>query len=826
MNAEQASFPDPMAPVWQATLPDYLTDAWQRGILFADVMRQRGNQYRARLEERTPNVLDFPFEAIMSGAELPRPVNYWLVRILPPDGVETDNTKRPFVVIDPRAGHGPGIGGFKPDSEIGDAMKAGHPCYFVGFLPDPVPGQTVEDVMRAEAAFLRKVIELHPRSHGRPAVIGNCQAGWQVLMTASVWPELFGPIIVAGTPVSYWAGDNPMRYAGGMLGGSWMTALTGDIGAGRFDGAWLVMNFENLDPANTLWTKQYNVYSKVDTEGPRYLDFEKYWGGHVFLNAVEMQYIVDNLFVGNRLATAELMTSDGVRIDLRNIRSPIVVFCSYGDNITPPGQALGWITDLYRDDDDLISRDQTIVYATHDSIGHLGIFVSSSVGRKEHREFTSNIDLIDLLPAGLYQSVIADHPEDVPTEELTDGKYLMTIEQRSLEDVRAIVKSSPEKERPFAAVTRLSELNLALYRNFMQPWVQAVSTPASARWLQAMHPLRINFEWWNDQHPLAGMVEQWAGAIRAARQPVAADNPWLRVQESTSAVIEQVLDRYRDHRDQITAILFDTLYRSPLMMALAGQSMSEPVPPRQHPGESPEQRAYAERESQHLVADIPKGGLPEAVVRAVFYVLRHRGEADERHFRHAARLLWPEGGTAAFGFNMSAFRKVVRRQALLMRLHATGAVAAIPTLLEGVPADKLARVHSALIDLTATSKLTDDEQKSLAEVLALFPAQPSSAPLFAGDQTPVDLPRPAPPPASAKTAKAAKQAAGQARAKKPAAAAGKPVRKGAAKTPTPPARNRGSEAGLTRAKTGTAQAPAASLGTPTPAKASRPARKR
>src|SRR5256885_6973008 len=54
------------------------------------------------------------------------------------------------------------------------------------------------DVMRAEAQFVRKVAELHPESRGKPAVIGNCQAGWQILMTAAVWPELFGPIIVAG----------------------------------------------------------------------------------------------------------------------------------------------------------------------------------------------------------------------------------------------------------------------------------------------------------------------------------------------------------------------------------------------------------------------------------------------------------------------------------------------------------------------------------------------------------------------------------------------------------------------------------------------------
>ena len=56
-----------------------------------------------------------------------------------------------------------------------------------------------------------------------------------------------------------------MRYTGGLLGGTWLTALMGDLGAGKFDGAWLVSNFENLNPANTYWTKQYNLYAKIDT---------------------------------------------------------------------------------------------------------------------------------------------------------------------------------------------------------------------------------------------------------------------------------------------------------------------------------------------------------------------------------------------------------------------------------------------------------------------------------------------------------------------------------------------------------------------------------
>ena len=128
-------------------------------------------------------------------------------------------------------------------------------------------------------------------------------------MLAAIRPELFGPFIIAGSPLSYWAGvrgKNPMRYSGGLLGGSWLTAFASDLGHGKFDGAWLVQNFENQNPANTLWSKQYNLYSKIDTEAARYLGFERWWGGHVNLNAEEIQFIVDELFIGNNLAAGRI----------------------------------------------------------------------------------------------------------------------------------------------------------------------------------------------------------------------------------------------------------------------------------------------------------------------------------------------------------------------------------------------------------------------------------------------------------------------------------------------------------------------------------------
>ncbi|HRF45812.1 MAG TPA: DUF3141 domain-containing protein, partial [Candidatus Competibacteraceae bacterium] len=154
---------------------DYWIDGWQRTILFWDILRQRSDQYYAQKAKAVPHVLSFDAELVLDGRTFARPANYGLVRVKPPEGVIIDLKKRPFVVVDPRAGHGPGIGGFKADSELGVAMRAGHPCYFVGFTPDPMPGQTIEDIMRAEAKFLEKVIELHPDAEGKPCVIGNCQ---------------------------------------------------------------------------------------------------------------------------------------------------------------------------------------------------------------------------------------------------------------------------------------------------------------------------------------------------------------------------------------------------------------------------------------------------------------------------------------------------------------------------------------------------------------------------------------------------------------------------------------------------------------------------
>lgn len=701
-----------------ASAMEYLVDCGQRSVLFMDVMRKRGVQYREHLAETAPHVLNYSVELIADGRKLPKPVNYALVRIAPPPGVELDPKLRPFVVVDPRAGHGPGIGGFKADSEIGVAMKAGHPCYFIGFLPEPMPGQTIEDIARAEGEFLKQVIARHPDADGKPCVIGNCQAGWAVMMLAARQPDLFGPIVLAGSPLSYWAGvrgKNPLRYLGGLLGGSWLTALTSDMGGGKFDGAWLVQNFESMNPSNTLWSKQYNVYSKVDTEAERYLEFERWWGGHVSLNAEEIQFIVDELFIGNKLAAGLIKTSDGNVVDLRDIRSPIVVFCSKGDNITPPQQALDWILDLYEDVDEIRSYGQTIVYTVHETIGHLGIFVSGGVARKEHSEFSSNIDLIDVLPPGLYEATFEAKSDQTLNPDYASGQWIMRCELRTLDDIRAMGENSVADERRFATAARVSEINLAAYRSFVRPWVKAMMTPQWADFLRNLHPLRLQYDLFGDNNLATRAIEESADNIRDHRKQAAKGNPFVALQESYSKSVVSALDAWRDARDAMSESLFLAIYGSPALQAAVG--IDPNAIPDSRPKMTEERRRMLDARIKALKAKIEQGDLRECVIRGLLYVGMARAMVDERSLEALRRIRMQDRSSR---LSLPQFKTLVREQFFMLLLEPEASLEAIPKMLPRSAEER--RNGFAIIRdvLSASAQISGESAQRLHRVAQLF----------------------------------------------------------------------------------------------------------
>jgi pimeloyl-ACP methyl ester carboxylesterase len=653
----------------------YAFDAAQRSVLFLDAIRQRGNNYLEHVQEGQPPLLHFAYETVLDGRTFARPVNYALLEIAPPEGVVVDPKRRPYVIIDPRAGHGPGIGGFKDDSQVGVALRAGHPVYFVVFYHDPEPGQTLLDVCEAEKQFVRKVRELHPDSP-KPAIVGNCQGGWAAMMLAAADPDDTGPIVINGAPMSYWGGawqdgpgDNPMRYAGGNLGGTWLSSLTADLGNGVFDGAHLVQNFENLNLANTFWDKYYHLYANVDTEPPRFLEFERWWGGFFLMNREEIEWITRNLFVGNKLWKGGTPMAGGKAFDLREIKAPIILFASMGDNITPPQQAFNWVGDIYGSTDEIKARGQVIVGLVHEDIGHLGIFVSGKVAKKEHAQIVSVLKSIEALTPGLYAMSIRERTG-------RDGapEYEVEFQERSLEELRSrLNRFERADEKPFEAVAAVSEFNQRAYELFMQPLVQAFSNEYGAKLQQQFHPLRWQRWAMSDLNPFLGWVAPAAEMIRAQRRPVEPDNLALGLEKVGSATISAVLEYARALRDAASEASFFQIYGNVFSLYIAdkaeAEAMGEPV------AEGRELPFVKE-----ALASMSEGGYAEALAR-VACLLARRGEPMMLSRLETRQQLIKEYRDLLPTLTPDAWRRVRGEQEIIVRYEPERALATLPTLL-------------------------------------------------------------------------------------------------------------------------------------------------
>ncbi|TDG08300.1 DUF3141 domain-containing protein [Paraburkholderia guartelaensis] len=673
--------PAPGSPAWATALDPwagyrYAVDVAERSVLFWDTLRQRGNGFVEQARNGLQPVLHFGHELVIDGRKMARPVNYALVRLLPPEGVVIDVSKRPYVIIDPRAGHGPGIGGFKDDSQAGVALKAGHSVYFVIFFRDPEPGQTLLDVCAAEAQFIKKVCELHPDSP-KPAIVGNCQGGWAAMMLASSDPDHTGPLVINGAPMSYWSGawsegegDNPMRYSGGMLGGTWLASLTADLGNGKFDGAHLVQNFENLNPANSLWDKYYHLFDNVDTEPPRFLDFERWWGGYYLMNREEIEWITRNLFVGNTLWSGEVRGLDGGAFDLREIKSPIILFASLGDNITPPQQAFNWVADIYGSTEEIKARGQVIVGLVHQSIGHLGIFVSGKVAKKEHQQIASVLEAIEAFPPGLYGMEIAERRGEAGKTE-----YDVSFREYRLEDiVERLNRFERSDEQPFEAVKRVSELNQRAYELFLQPWVRAWSNETTANLQRQFHPLRAQRWALSDLNPWLAWLGPAAEAVKAKRHAETHEDNRLREFEHYgSEMISASLDFYRAMRDAMTESAFFSFYGNMYAVELGEAAQARPAAAAGDHRDLPYVR--------DALASMTEGGYTEALARAACLLAR-RGEPlplarlalrHELAKDYAAYLPQLPG---------DQWRRVRGEQEIIVRYEPEQALATLPHLLE------------------------------------------------------------------------------------------------------------------------------------------------
>ena len=678
---EKKNFQNPMMTFdWMKDAIEYGLDAGQRWVLFMDILRKRGNNYFETIKKGEPPVLVFDYEVILEGRTFDRPVNYDLARIQPRKTDTVDPQKRPIIVVDPRAGNGPGIGGSKRDSEIGDALSQGHPVYFILFHPEPEPGQTLADVEKAEVRFVEEVARRHPTSE-KPALIGNCQAGWAVALLGADRPDLTGPLVLNGAPLSYWSGvqgKNPMRYAGGLLGGIWLNSLLSDLGNGKFDGAWLEENFESLNPGNTLWTKQYNLYANVDNDEERYLTFEKWWDGYSEMTKEEMHAIVQNLFVGDKLEKGKLSLDRKKILDLKDIKKPMLLFASEGDNITPPQQALDWIIKVYGSVSKIKQLNKVIIYMIHPDVGHLGIFVGSKAAKKEHMEIIRSIDMIEALAPGLYEMIIVDKGK---TAGVSD--YDVRFEERDIKDLMALNEGREEmkeEDADFSRVAAVSEMNDGLYNTFLSPWVKMFSTEASAEIMKQIHPLRVNKYIFSEKvNPFMLFFKTLSPVVKENRSPVAPDNPYKAIEKTVSDTIVTILDSYQNIRDHFDETLFFAVYENPWMrMLFPGTSLKKTPDIEQEKGKA-EEDALIQENRQHWRSAIEKGGYEEGIIRIVMALEESDHAVDRDALYEDERLL---ASSERFRqLNKTEFLHIAGEQARILQVDEDHALKALARLI-------------------------------------------------------------------------------------------------------------------------------------------------
>ncbi|VVS94369.1 DUF3141 domain-containing protein [Desulfoluna spongiiphila] len=699
---------------------EYVVDTSQRSLLFWDVLRKRGNNYLDHLEKGQPPVLIFDYEIICDARTFDQPANYALaqirgkrgsedrgftggadrrVRAVDGTGDQAEPNRRPIVIIDPRAGHGPGIGGSKEASEIGHALANGHCVYFVLFFTEPMEGQTLADVKNAEILFLEEVARRHPGSL-RPVVIGNCQGGWATAIVAAERPDLAGPIVLNGAPLSYWSGvggTNPMRYKGGLLGGVWINDLVSDLGGGHFDGANLVMSMEGLNPGNTFWSKQYNLYKNVDTEEQRFLDFETWWGGFFLMTKEEIHTIVADLFIGNRLANGQLKLDDGPPIDLKRFSDPVVVFASSGDNITPPQQALNWIPMVYKSVDEIKTRGQVIVYIVHPTIGHLGIFVASSIAGKEQKEIIGSVEMINFLAPGLYEMEIIAAPSK---EWLNDYKVKFT--ERTIDDILAY-DDGVEDEKAFELVASISERNSALYGTWVSPLVRAMVNPLFVEWMLEMHPMRLQRSLITDRNPLMRPVKDAAEYVRRTRRPVSEENPFVQVERAVSDMVVTSLDWGQSLSDLTQEKVFHLIYDNPALAWLYGVDRG-PTPEEEKATQKAE--AQERRRDRKMWLDrLEEGGYPEGAIRMIIAMASVDGSVDEAEMAMGNRIV--KASWRLKRLTARELHKVVKEQSRILQTDFKKALEALPVLLtEKKDREKAVKLANdiALADHTINAK--------------------------------------------------------------------------------------------------------------------------
>src|SRR6516165_5693604 len=132
---------------------EYAIDAAQRTVLFWDVMRQRGNQYREHMAEAVPNVLSYEAELIVDGRTLERPDLCASCRRTASPSIRAAARLSSSIRVQATA---QGLAGSKPIAKWGSSSRRVIPVTSLDFCPSPGRDRPSRILPARRQSFLRR----------------------------------------------------------------------------------------------------------------------------------------------------------------------------------------------------------------------------------------------------------------------------------------------------------------------------------------------------------------------------------------------------------------------------------------------------------------------------------------------------------------------------------------------------------------------------------------------------------------------------------------------------------------------------------------------
>jgi hypothetical protein len=258
-------------------------------------------------------------------------------------------------------------------------------------------------------------------------------------------------------------------------------------------------------------------------------------------------------------------------------------------------------------------------------------------------------------------------------------------------------------------VSKVSELNTALYKAWCRPWVKAWAQRPVADALGKLHPLRLQRKLLSDALPLAPWVRQQAALAREHRATVADGHPLKQLEQAMANHVSGMLDQLRDQRNAWTVNFARMMYGPFGLGAWFKPDVPDAV--------LAHERALGDIEQARdaVLGQVAEGGFPEAVCRIVLAGMASVGSFERRSLRLARLLALLPSASPGAARQPDDWVQTLKAQARLTAVAPIEALNALEDMLpDGASRERALAVAAAVMMIEPT---LDNPRSEIIEFL-------------------------------------------------------------------------------------------------------------